>query len=104
MIDDEEFESPAWIADPSASVEDTAQQNEENVRLYQLLDELPIEFRSVITMVDLYEMDYTETAYALGIPLGTVKSRLARARMQLREKLQSRSRLEMLEPLLLGQN
>lgn len=98
-----EFESPAWLTDPSASVEETVQQNEEHARLYQLLDELPVDFRSVITLVDIHELDYAETANALGIPLGTVKSRLARARIQLREKLQDRSRFEMFEPLLVSQ-
>jgi len=102
--DGDEFESPYWLADPSISVEESVQQTEEHARLYQLLDELPVEFRNVITLVDLYEMDYSEAANALGIPLGTVKSRLARARLQLREKLQDRSRFELFEPLLVSQN
>ena len=104
MIDDDEFESPAWIADPSASVEETIQQTEGNARLYRLLDELPVDYRSVVMLVDLHEFGYAETANALGIPLGTVKSRLVRARIKLRNKLQDRSRLEKFEPLLICQN
>ena len=84
----DEIESPAWLADPTTSVESTVQGNEESRRLYRLLDELPASYRSVITLIDLYELDYTEAAQILHIPLGTVKSRLARARMQMKDKLQ----------------
>ncbi|MFN8382539.1 MAG: sigma-70 family RNA polymerase sigma factor [Anaerolineales bacterium] len=86
--DGEEVESPAWIVDPNASVEPTVQRSEESRRLYQMLDELPSPYRRVITLIDLYDLDYTEAAQILHIPLGTVKSRLARARMQMKYKLQ----------------
>ncbi|HMD82137.1 MAG TPA: sigma factor-like helix-turn-helix DNA-binding protein, partial [Anaerolineales bacterium] len=56
--------------------------------IYKLLDQLPEVYRSVITLIDLYELDYTEAAEALKVPIGTVKSRLARARLQMKEKLQ----------------
>lgn len=85
--DGEEVESPAWIADPNASVEKTVEETEESKRLRQMLDELPDVYRSVITLVDLYELNYTEAAKALNVPIGTVKSRLARARLQMRMKL-----------------
>jgi RNA polymerase sigma-70 factor (ECF subfamily) len=39
-------------------------------------------------MADLQGMDYTEVAVAVKVPLGTIKSRLARARLRLRECLQ----------------
>jgi RNA polymerase sigma-70 factor, ECF subfamily len=87
--DDEgdETESPAWLADPNASVQAAVERNEESKRLQSLLDELPDVYRSVITLVDLYELDYTEAAQALRVPVGTVKSRLARARLQMQRKL-----------------
>mgnify|MGYP001175081181 CR=1 FL=1 len=53
----------------------------------QLLAELPALYRSVITLVDVHELDYGEVSRTLGIPLGTVKSRLTRARLQMRKKL-----------------
>jgi RNA polymerase sigma-70 factor (ECF subfamily) len=89
--DDEgdEIESPAWLADPNASVQAAVEQNEESKRLQSMLDEMPDVYRSVITLVDLYELDYTEAAQALKVPIGTVKSRLARARLQMKEKLQN---------------
>lgn len=86
--DGEEIESPAWIIDPNASVESTVQRSEESRRLYRILDELPIPYRNVITLIDVYDLDYAETAQILQVPLGTVKSRLARARMQMKNKLQ----------------
>lgn len=85
--DGEEVESPAWLADPNVSVQGTVEQSEEAQRLYQLLDELPEVYRNVITLVDLHDLDYTEVAQALKVPIGTVKSRLARARLQMQEKL-----------------
>ena len=87
--DGEEIETPAWLADPSPSVEATVEQYEDARRLYQLLDELPAIYRSVITLADLYELDYEEVAEVLQVPVGTVKSRLSRARWQMKRKLQN---------------
>lgn len=86
--DDEEIESPAWLADPNASVEMTFQQKEESSQLHRLLDELPDAYRRVITLIDVNDLDYSEAAQILNVPLGTVKSRLARARLQMKDKLQ----------------
>jgi RNA polymerase sigma-70 factor, ECF subfamily len=84
----EEVESPAWLADPSNSVQEVVEQKETAKHIYQMLNELPDVFRSVITLIDIYELDYTEAATILNVPLGTIKSRLARARMQMKDKLQ----------------
>lgn len=84
----EEIESPAWLADPTASVQDAVEQNELSKNIYKLLDELPDVYRSVITLIDINELDYTEAALVLNVPLGTVKSRLVRARIQMKRKLQ----------------
>jgi RNA polymerase sigma-70 factor (ECF subfamily) len=51
------------------------------------LDKLPAEFRAVILMVDVEEFAYKETAEILDIPIGTVMSRLSRARKLLKESL-----------------
>ena len=56
-------------------------------RLAQTLEELPPAFRTIITLIDLFELDYQEAAQILQVPIGTIKSRLARARMHMREKL-----------------
>ena len=85
--DGDEFESPSWLTDPSVSVQDTVERNDEVRHLYRMLDELPEAYRIVLTLIDLYEFDYTEAAQALNVPLGTIKSRLVRARLQMRKKL-----------------
>lgn len=84
----EDNESLDRLADPSTSVEATVEQNESTKRLYRLLNQLPDRYRSVLVLADLYELDYWEVAEILKVPMGTVKSRLARARMQLKSKLQ----------------
>jgi RNA polymerase sigma-70 factor (ECF subfamily) len=53
----------------------------------QSLERLPFEFRMVLVLVDMQEMDYRQAARLIGCPVGTVKSRLARARLRLREML-----------------
>jgi RNA polymerase sigma-70 factor (ECF subfamily) len=83
----EEVESPSWLADPAPSVQETVEQNELSRNLYNKLDELPGIFRSVLTLIDVNELDYAEAAKALGVPIGTVKSRLARARMYMKNQL-----------------
>ena len=85
----EEVESAAWLVDPTSDVQDIVEEHERSSQIYQALDELPEAFRSVLTLIDVNDMDYTEAADVLGVPLGTVKSRLARARLQMREKLSS---------------
>lgn len=86
----EEIESPGWLADPAPSVQETIEQKEFSNALYRMLDELPDAYRSVITLIDVDSLDYQEAAQVLSLPLGTVKSRLARARDQMRNRLKER--------------
>lgn len=51
------------------------------------LDELPVEQRQVLLLVALEGLKYEEVAEVLGIPIGTVMSRLSRAREAVRQKL-----------------
>ena len=53
------------------------------------LDRLPTDFKTVVVLADIQGMDYDEVARAARVPLGTIKSRLARARLRLRECLQA---------------
>jgi RNA polymerase sigma-70 factor (ECF subfamily) len=56
--------------------------------LQHCLDDLPPDFRTIVILVDIQGMDYVEAAASTSKPLGTVKSRLARARMRMRDCLQ----------------
>ena len=67
--------------------EDEYQQNEIVGRVRKAIGELPIGQRQVVTLVDLEELSYVEVAGILNIPIGTVMSRLSRARLALKEKL-----------------
>jgi RNA polymerase sigma-70 factor (ECF subfamily) len=86
--DSEEIESPRWLSDPGDSPEQTAERAELAKALQHCLSDLPPEFRSVVILVDIQGLDYSEAAQVVGAPLGTVKSRLARARLRLRDCLQ----------------
>ncbi len=86
--DDEAMESPRWLADTSEQPDAAAERAELSRALQGCLNRLPQEFRTVVVLVDLQGMDYTEAAEVVGTPLGTVKSRLARARLRLRDCLQ----------------
>ena len=58
--------------------------------LKESLEELPDEFREVIVLRDLEELSYKQIAEVINAPLGTVMSRLARARGRLKQILSSR--------------
>lgn len=84
----EEVESPYWMEDPAETPEAHLDRAELNNAIQHCLEGLPAEFRSAVILVDIQGMDYIEAASVLGKPLGTIKSRLARARVRLRDCLQ----------------
>jgi RNA polymerase sigma-70 factor (ECF subfamily) len=59
--------------------------------LRRAVQALPRRYREVVVLCDLEEVDYADAAVALGCPIGTVRSRLHRARGLLLEKLRERS-------------
>jgi len=86
--DEDEIESPRWLADSSMSPEEKYDAAELEHALQHCLEALPTDFRAVVVLADVQGLDYAEVAAAVRSPLGTVKSRLARARLRLRECLQ----------------
>lgn len=54
------------------------------------LDRLPDDQRAVLLLVTIEELSYADAARALGVPIGTVMSRLSRARMRLRDEIAGR--------------
>lgn len=59
--------------------------------LESALNALPAEQREILLLVALEEMSYDEVAATLGLPIGTVMSRLSRARQKLRAQMEGRS-------------
>jgi RNA polymerase sigma-70 factor (ECF subfamily) len=80
----EEVPTPAAgrEADPEAALEDRL-----DGPVQRALDALPPDFRAVVVLVDLEGLSYAEAAQVLRCPVGTVRSRLHRARLALREWL-----------------
>jgi RNA polymerase sigma-70 factor (ECF subfamily) len=83
----EEVESPSWIVDPADRPEEQVLRIELQNAIQHCLDKLPDDFRSAVVMVDVQGLDYSEAADSIGTPIGTIKSRLARARLRLRDCL-----------------
>lgn len=86
--DGDEIESIHWLSDSSETPEEAAQRVELSGAIQHCLGELPAEFRVIIVMVDIQGLDYQEASQAIGKPLGTVKSRLSRARVRMQDCLQ----------------
>ncbi len=76
--------SEAWLADPAAvDPSEAAERGVDRDRLRQLLTGLPEDKRRVLELVHIADMDLATVAEVLGIPVGTVKSRLYYARKRL---------------------
>ena len=74
-------------ADPSAGPESEAIASDEALRLRRAIAALPEKYRAVITLYHLQGRQYEEIAQVLGMPMGTVKTHLFRAKEQLRKIL-----------------
>ncbi len=77
----------------SPKPEQEVERSELRVAIEQCFDELPPDFKAVAVLVDVQGFDYKEAARVISKPVGTVKSRLARARARLRECLNRRGEL-----------
>jgi len=77
-------------ADPTPEASLIAHADRESVR--EALCELTLPFREILLLCEVEEMSYEEISQTLGIPMGTVMSRLSRARKALRVHLQAKLR------------
>jgi RNA polymerase sigma-70 factor (ECF subfamily) len=75
------------IASGSASPEQVALRRERERRVMAALETLKHDFRVAVVLRDVQELSYEEIAEALEISVGTVKSRIARGREELRKRL-----------------
>lgn len=79
-------DNASTITAEDADPETTAVNSGEARKLEALIAALPEEFRETLVLREMEELSYREIADAVGVPIGTVMSRLARARAMLREK------------------
>jgi RNA polymerase sigma-70 factor (ECF subfamily) len=86
-IGSSELQIQDTLASDSPDPEETALRREREVALRSALSELPEIFRVVVIMCDIEGLSYDEIAQALELNLGTVKSRIARGRHELRNRL-----------------
>jgi len=71
-------------ADPSATPDSSLLEKTDNELLHEAIAELPVEFREILVLRELEGFSYKEIAEVADVPLGTVMSRLARAREHLK--------------------
>ena len=86
--DGDDERRPSEPVDPLA--DRTVEAVGDRLAIEQALADLPEEFKAPVVMRDVGDLDYAEIAEALGIPIGTVKSRIARGRRLLVEQLGNR--------------
>lgn len=87
--DGEIFQNPSWIADETVTPEEQTEKGELQEAIQHCINALDDKFRTVLVLVDVEGLDYKTAAQAAGMPLGTVKSRLARARERVQVCLQA---------------
>jgi RNA polymerase sigma-70 factor (ECF subfamily) len=76
-------EMPMW-QEPQTSPEKMILQQQDRSTIRRLVEELPEPFREAIVLREVSDLSYKEIAEVAGVPVGTVMSRLARARAMLR--------------------
>jgi RNA polymerase sigma-70 factor (ECF subfamily) len=87
-FDEEEY--PGEASSPGPTPESVLLEQANRQMLQAALEELPLHFREILLLCEVEEMSYLEISEALAIPMGTVMSRLSRARKALRTLLQQK--------------
>ncbi len=89
----ETIEDAEWMADETDGPETLSERREVVSALEDCLNGLPTDYRAVLTLVDVQELDYQDVSEILSVPLGTIKSRLFRARGKMRDCLKTKGEL-----------
>lgn len=85
--DDEQLQSKSADASTAESAADTADRNEAAGRVRSILSKLPVEQREAIELAFFNDLTHHEIAAQLGQPLGTIKARIRRGLLKLRERV-----------------
>lgn len=83
----EETEIDNQLSTPSS--EDSFIEEQTHSRIHQAIGQLSADQREIITLIDLQSLSYQQTSEILDVPIGTIMSRLSRARNQLKVLLKS---------------
>jgi RNA polymerase sigma factor (sigma-70 family) len=83
----EEYDLLEMLPSSELPLDTQVEQSELMAAIQRGLQRLPGEYRAAAVIVDVLGFDYAEAAASLGVPVGTLKSRLARARQGLRQYL-----------------
>jgi RNA polymerase sigma-70 factor (ECF subfamily) len=94
------FDDNLYLNESAAPDPETSQVlKSESEMVLAAVDQLPLEFREVIVLRELEELSYKEISELLNIPIGTVMSRLARARKRLQKSLSKQELLSTPTPM-----
>ena len=83
LDDDDDRAAPLWSAEGETPEAEVLRQRD-STEVRRLLDELPVAFREVVVLREIDDLSYREIAEIVGVPVGTIMSRLARGRAMLR--------------------
>ena len=83
-------ENPDLVLPPSAAADDAADAAGLSTEIQAAINTLPEEFRVPLVLCDVADQSYEDIAATLGVPIGTVRSRLHRGRRMLRAELTAR--------------
>lgn len=94
VLDGKEQDASLALADPAPGPEAELSAKDDRQRVWQALAQLPQTYREVIILREFDDLSYQEIAEVIGVPTGTVMSRLGRARERLRQLLAPAGRTE----------
>ncbi len=86
--DGERIESPYWLEDNEAKPDEELEKKELEAAIQHCINALPNKFKTVFLLIDVNGDDYETVAQSIQRPVGTVKSRLSRARQRMQKCLQ----------------
>ena len=84
---DEDEGKELSVPDPEPLPEERVIFNEKQAAIRAAMNALPVDFREILQLRVVQELPYEQIAQIMDLPVGTVKSRLARARLQLKKRL-----------------
>lgn len=91
--ENEENEDAVWLTDSSLQPDELSLQKDTMATVADCMGSLPEEYRIVLQLIDVHEFNYQDAADMINKPLGTIKSRLLRARLRMRSCLESKGEL-----------